>query len=146
MLAKNLQTIQTANNSLTLSATSSVEPICFKMTLILLTMRNAWQTGMCPSFPVCRLRVVGLCCHLLANASTERNLLDSLSWKVVGVNGQCTSLSQSHRTSVKTECLGSPEIPPSPNPFFLPSSLAVTSKSNEGYSIGTSDTEDHRRL
>lgn len=33
-----------------ISAAASVEPICFKITLILLTMRNALLTGICPSF------------------------------------------------------------------------------------------------
>lgn len=33
-----------------ISAAASVEPICFKITLILLTMQNALLTGICPSF------------------------------------------------------------------------------------------------
>lgn len=44
------QTIETINNSIIFSAAASAEPICFKITLILLTMRNALLPGICPSF------------------------------------------------------------------------------------------------
>lgn len=44
------QTSQTINNSIIFSAAASLEPICFKITLILLTRRNALLAGVCPNF------------------------------------------------------------------------------------------------
>lgn len=58
------QTSQTINNSIIFSAAASLEPICFKITLIPPTRRNTLLAGVCPRFcgglrgsaAICRVR------------------------------------------------------------------------------------------